>query len=204
MSNISNQEDRRADFIKEMYRVYWANISRSMEGVWKILAPITIAGTIIAAVHKDYLPPSLGISLAFIIILWALNVTIDLNAWHRRNLFFVVKAEKQFLFEEDYGQLIPKKYRNPKKGWITFYIINVGAFLFFLALTFWYAWFWKFPKAGLIDGWLLPIVVLSVGLILTILNFQVNEKSAKKRFKELFGQDVNEDRTNPNDNKRAK
>jgi hypothetical protein len=94
-----NGNNSRKDFIKEMYHVYWANISRSMEGVWKVLAPITVAGTILAGVHKDLLPAPLGIAIAFVVVLWALNVTIDLNAWHRRNLFFVAKAEQSFLTE---------------------------------------------------------------------------------------------------------
>lgn len=189
MSNTSNHEDRRADFIKEMYRVYWANISRSMEGVWKILAPITVAGTIIAAVHKDYLPPSLGISLSFVIILWALNVTIDLNAWHRRNLFFVCKAEKLFLTPEDYGCILPSRYKKPKTDWIAFYAINATIYLSLLVLIILYAWVWKIWDTSFFSGWLLPIIVLIIGAVLTYRNFKEQERSAKDHFKELFGQD---------------
>lgn len=111
---MSENDRERRDFVKEMYRVYWANMARSMEGIWKVLGPVTVVGTIIAAVHRDYLPAPLGVSLAFVVILWALNVTIDLNSWHRRNLFFLVKAERTFLKDGDYGHLLPVRYRTPQ------------------------------------------------------------------------------------------
>jgi len=182
-------EDRRADFVIEMYRVYWANMARSMEGIWKILAPITVSGTIIAGVHKDYLPVSLGISFAFLVILWALNVTIDLNAWHRRNLFFLTKVEQQFLRSNDYGGLLPMKYRKPATGWITFYKINAYVFFVFLILTVLYAAVWKLPNTGVSINWLMPAVVLTGGVISTILNARAQAKSSQVHFEELFGKE---------------
>jgi hypothetical protein len=186
MSKKPEYENRRPDFIIEMYRVYWANMARSMEGVWKILAPITVAGTIIAAVHKDYLPAPLGISLAFLVIFWALNMTIDLNAWHRRNLFFLVRAEQNFLRSQDYGTLLPKKYKEPSVRWITFYEINALIFLAFLFLTVLYAFIWKLPKCDFASNWLVPISVLLAGVVSTLVNARVQDKSAQKHFRELF------------------
>lgn len=183
---MSDGNDKRQDFIKEMYRVYWANIERSMEGIWKVLAPITVAGTILAGVHKDYLPPAFGLSLALIVILWAINVTIDLNAWHRRNLFFACKAEQLFLLADDYGRLLPKGYRTPKRKWITFYKINLVTFIIFLFLTIIYAVVWIVCHTGFVEGWLLPLGVLVVGFALTLFNMRVQGKSAQRNFKELF------------------
>lgn len=184
---MKEREEHRADFIKEMYRVYWANMARSMEGVWKVLAPITVAGTIVAGVHKNYLPAPLGIALAIAVILWALNLTIDLNAWHRRNLFFAAKAEQIFLTRTDYGRLLPVEYETPKKGWVTFYEINAAAFAVFLVLVIVYAVVWKRLHVCLVDEWLLPLVVLTVGLALTGYNAWAQEESAQRHFKELFG-----------------
>ena len=79
-------ENDRKSFIKEMYKVYWNNIARSMDGIWKVLAPITVTGTIIVGVQEDFFPASFGVTLAIMVIIWALNITIDLNDWHRRNL----------------------------------------------------------------------------------------------------------------------
>jgi hypothetical protein len=183
---MSDGNDKRQDFIKEMYRVYWANMARSMEGIWKVIAPITVVGTILAGIHKDYLPTPLGLALAIIVILWAWNIAIDLNAWHRRNLFFATKAEQIFLSSDDYGRLLPAKYITPKQEWITFYKINVATFVFLLILTLIYAAAWKLRHTGFVEGWLLPLVVLIVGVTLTLFNMREQEKSARRYFKELF------------------
>lgn len=160
-----------------------------MEGVWKILAPITVAGTIIAAVHKEYLPAPFGISVAFLVIFWALNMTIDLNAWHRRNLFFLVKAEHQFLRSQDYGALLPLGYKKPATGWITFYKINAYVFSAFLFLIGVYSALWKLPSTGVASNWLMPAVVFTVGVISTILNARVQGNSSQEHFNELFGKE---------------
>jgi hypothetical protein len=181
----SSHDNKRGDFIKEMYRVYWANMSRSMEGIWKVLAPITVGGTILAGVHKDYLPASVGISLADLVVFWALNITIDLNAWHRRNLFFVVKAEQEFLIKSDYGRLLPAKYSQPSTGWITFYLINLLAFIAFLGVSTLYALLWMRPSTMCWE-WLLPVGVVALGSALTAYNAYIQERSARSHFDELF------------------
>lgn len=177
---------KRTDFIKEMYRVYWSNMARSMEGTWKVITPLTIVGTIIGAIHKDYLPVSLGLSLALVIVFWALNAIIDLNAWHRRNLFFLTKAEQEFLTPEDYGRLLPACYGTPPKGWIAFYTIHSVTLLAVIGFIILYGAAWKLRGAGLLHG-LLPLVVLLAGSILTWINFLHQEGSARRRFSELFG-----------------
>lgn len=174
--------DQRLEFVRAMYGVYWANMARSMDGVWQILGPITVTGTVIAGVHKDYLPGPLGISLAMLIVIWGINATIDLNAWHRRNLFFATKAEQEFLTDADYGKLLPSKYKRPSRGWIAFYAINLMVFLVFLGLTAIYG-------LSTLNGraLCLPLVVLLIGIVVTVLNAVDQEGSAKKHLNELFG-----------------
>lgn len=179
--NLHNNKNR-TDFIKEMYGVYWANITRSMEGVWKVLAPLTVVGTIIAGVHQGYLPAIFGISLAFLIIFWALNVMIDLNDWHLRNLFFLTKVEHEFLNPEDYGRILPSKYRIPDKKCITFYKINSLVFLALFVLILVFAWY----KLECTEFVVLAVVLI-VGGILTFYNKYHQDKSARKKFNELFG-----------------
>lgn len=182
MSEQLSKDEKRSDFIKEMYGVYWENITRSMEGVWKVLAPLTVVGTIMVAIHRCYLPADLGISLALLIIFWALNIMIDLNDWHRRNLFFLTKVEHEFLTSEDYGKLILAEYKTPKKGWITFYKINAIVFLVLLALTVLFACY----KLDCTEFVVLAVMLI-VGGILTFYNKYHQDKSAHKKFKELFG-----------------
>jgi hypothetical protein len=190
MSDEPQCQDRRPDFVIEMYRVYWANMARAMEGVWKVLGPVMVVGTVIAAVHEDVLPAPLGLSIAFVVVLWALSVTVDLNAWHRRNLFFLVRAERMFLSEHDYGGLLPAKYRTPPSGWITFYTINGLTFLVLLLLTALYAFCWKLPGSPFVDAWLLPLLVLAPGAALTAINAHGQERSARSHHRELFAEHV--------------
>ncbi len=160
--------EERADFVKEMDR--------------EILAPITVAGTLVVGVHRDFLPAPLGVSLAILVIIWGINVTIDLNAWHRRNLLFATKAEQQFLNPTDYGHLLPSVYSLPSKAWITFYLINVLIFVAFLVLVVLYGAMTLSRR----ERWL-PGLVLLVGILGTSRNAWKQERSAGKRLRELFG-----------------
>lgn len=186
MAAEHQQNGQRSEFIKEMYRIYWANMARSMDGVWKTLAPITVAGTIIAAVDQQYLPMWIGTSFSMVIVLWALNVSIDMNAWHRRNLFLACKAEAEFLRTEDYGHLLPAAYKTPPTKWITFYKVNAYVFVALLLLTMLYVVFFGVDHSGYaIETWI-PMVVLASGGIATIVNAVAQERSAKTRHQELF------------------
>jgi hypothetical protein len=183
----SERDTRRSEFLIQWYGVLWSNVDRAMQGVWQLLGPMTVAGTIIAAVHKSYLPLSLGACLAFLVVLWALNMAIDLNNWHRRNLAFLSAVEREFLRESDYGHLIVRKYRRPSAKWITFYKINAIAFLSLLVFAAVY-----FRNAACKRGGLSPYpwVVVLVGLAFTGANFVAHEREARRRVSELFDSDV--------------
>ncbi len=178
-------KDYRKEFICSMYPEYWNSISRSMDSVWKVIAPLTVIGTIISAMYKDFLPAFVGFGLCFIILFWALNMTIDLNAWHRRNLFFLSKIEKYFLEKEDYGNLLPVAYMRSKQGWITIYKINMWTFaILLLAICIMFAVYYHCnPELNLL---LVPFLLFFVGCCLTIYNYYKQEKSARERFDELF------------------
>lgn len=178
---MDHSSESRDETLRALYSVYWGNMARSMEGIWQILGPITVAGTVIGAVHGNYLPAPLGISLAMLIVLWGVNVTIDLNQWHRRNLFFVSKAEQKLLEASDYGTLLPRAYRIPKTEWIAFYKINVLVFLTFGVLLSFYA-MTKLSNADL----LAPGIVTGVGAVATGMNWRAQEVSTLKHFGELF------------------
>ncbi|WP_347841612.1 hypothetical protein [uncultured Draconibacterium sp.] len=129
----------RNEFLIKRYEVLWGNIDRSMNGIWNILATITIVGTMVFAVESGKMPGPFGKTVGFIVIFWALNIALDLNAWHQRNLAFLTAIERAFLKDGDYGRIIPKSYRTPKStSLVTFYVINVLTFSFLLiAFSVW-------------------------------------------------------------------
>ncbi len=184
MESDEKSKARRDEFLIQWYGVLWSNVNRSMEGIWKILAPIAVVGTIMAAVQQGYLPLALGSALTFVILLWALNMTIDLNQWHRRNLIFLTAVEREFMLEDDYGRLIPAKYRTRGPGWIRFYKINAVVFLVLLVLASGYAALFKTEASGACYHW----VILAAGAVLTAINFRDTEKRAREYARELSGE----------------
>lgn len=173
----------RNTFLIEWYKILWNNARSSMDGVWKLIGPITIVGTIWIAIQKGYLEANLGYSLAFIILLWGINITIDFNQWHRRNLIIFSAVEREFLKDEDYGKLIPKDFREPKLEWISFYKICCWVFCLILLISVWqallhtcdYKWYEQYH-------WLF----LLTGIPYTFCYYNEQEKSTKKYYKEIF------------------
>jgi len=181
MENDEQSKARRDEFLIQWYGVLWSNVNRSMEGIWKVLAPIAVVGTIMAAVQQGYLPLALGSALTFVILLWALNMTIDLNQWHRRNLIFLTAVEREFMLEEDYGRLIPAKYRTRGSGWIRFYTINALVFTVLLMLAAGYAALYTTDAGGACYHW----AILAAGVVLTGVNVWDTEKRAREYASEL-------------------
>jgi len=121
----------REEFLRTWYQVLWSNIDRSMMSVWQITGLIVVVGG--AFIYRDKLGPNLTVSLQMIVIFWAINNTIDMNSWHRRNLLFIFRVEQQFLNDTDYGRVIPSSYRgDPPTRWIAFYKINFATFVVLL------------------------------------------------------------------------
>ena len=164
-----------------------------MDGIWKLLGPITLVGSIWFAIYQQYLPSNLGNALVFIIIFWAINVTIDFNQWHRRNLIFYTAVEREFLSSQDYGHLIPLKYKIPKKGWISFYRICLITFLTVLFIACYLCFSPEVTQIKrqhkLYERY--DILILGAGMIFSIWNF-VNQERASRRYRhELFSDNDN-------------
>jgi hypothetical protein len=161
-----------------------------MNGIWNVLATITLAGATIAAIEQKYVPLHIGIAGIYLIVLWAINMTIDLNSWHVRNLIFLAAIEREFLASSDYGRLLPKAYRTPATGWITYFSLNLLAFLILLGMCITYA----YGKGGCGQALTLNILgiayywwLLGTGLLYTGLHWWGECRSANKHRSELFG-----------------
>jgi hypothetical protein len=92
----------------------------------------------------------------------------------------VARAEAEFLNESDYGRLLPVGYDRPSRKWIQFYMINMIAFLMFLAVTVYYGWNQLDPS----DRWL-PGTVLAIGCLGTVVNQRAQASSDKRNHREL-------------------
>jgi len=186
-----NNKSQRAQFLLNRHSQLWSNIDRSMRGIWNILATITLVGAILVSIQKEYLPLSLGAILAFGVIFWGINMAIELNVWHRRNLFFLATIENQFLEEEDYGKVLPRDYKTPPNKWIRFYFINVITFIVLLLVIAVYVGYKEISSSSNSDRGLSYDVwhwiILVLGILVTLINAYLRERSAQKRHRELFG-----------------
>lgn len=104
-----------------------------MTSIWQIVGTIALVGA--AFVYSGKLGPHLTISLQLLIVFWAINNTMDMNAWHRRNLIFAARVETQFLHAQDYGTVIPSSFKEPRTDWIEFYLINFVTFILLMGVT---------------------------------------------------------------------
>ena len=168
----TSSHSNRSQFLIDRYCHLWSNVDRSMKGIWSILGTITIIGIILTAIYKDHLSLNIGAVLLFIILFWALNMTIDLNAWHTRNLFFIAAIEREFLSQDDYGKLLPVSYRTPKHKWITFYFINIITFILLLFSISFYIFRFQINSCYMKD-WYVHLIewhwlVLILGILITI------------------------------------
>lgn len=180
--------DRRDEFLKTWYTVLWSNIDRSMTSVWQIAGPIALVGGAFLAIDK--LGPHLTMSLQLVIIFWALNNTMDMNVWHRRNLIFAARVERRFLNETDYGGVIASSFREPKKDWINFYKINFMTFAaLFLTIMVVYAVTLSRMSARSLCFAAGPLALFVLGVILTFLTYQRCETQVDRYLKETRGED---------------
>lgn len=177
----------KSDFLIAWYDILWRNIDRSMTGMWQILAPITVVGTGLWAVSEGHLPIWLGGSGILLIIFWAINLTIDLNSWHRRNLYLLTSVERRFLDDEDYGKLIPGKYRTPKRHWLlTFYWVHGLTFAALLIIAGGFLGYLCYHTGVNCITWISLCFVSAAGLIVTGMHGYRDWMSESKLYNELF------------------
>jgi hypothetical protein len=175
--------EERAEFLRTWYQVLWSNIDRSMTSIWQIAGPIALVGA--AFIYMDRLGPHLTASLQLVIVFWALNNTIDMNSWHRRNLIFISRVECQFLREEDYGVVIPSSFRMPRIDWIEFYSINALTFLVLLGvvITVYAVKLFRIPPVSPCNI-LGPTAVLILGGIATFYTYRRCERQIARYLRE--------------------
>lgn len=106
----TTQNDDRNKFLIEMYNNNWANISRSDDAAWKMIASYA---ALLAVVFFIY--DKIGLWVAGIILMlfsfFGMLFTLNQNLWFVRNIGIISNLEQEFLSEIDYGVIIPKKWK---------------------------------------------------------------------------------------------
>jgi hypothetical protein len=180
--------DKRDEFLRTWYTVLWSNIDRSMTSIWQIAGPIALVGA--AFIAEDKLGVNVTTSLQLVILFWALNNTMDMNSWHRRNLIFVARVERQFLLPSDYGVVAPRSFREPRTDWIEFYAINFWTFCLLLGVVV-VNYLVKAFRGSLqsLCSVLGPLTVLVIGSVFTAYTYSRCEKQIQRYFDETRSAD---------------
>jgi hypothetical protein len=118
-----SKNEERTKFLLQMHSLYWNNISRAEEASWKMMAAYTalIAGLSVAVPTIGYI----GFLAVFIpFSFMSISISLNANLWFLRNIGLISNLEKEFLKDEDYDYLIPKRWReklpfvNSEPWWI--------------------------------------------------------------------------------------
>lgn len=94
-------EDERKEFLVNIYNQMFNDINRHILVIWQSVAVLIGAFTIFALVEKNFMPIDVAISLIISIIIWLFAMIIDSSYWYNRNLAIIINIERQFLKKED-------------------------------------------------------------------------------------------------------
>jgi hypothetical protein len=93
-------DDRRAEFLLEIYRQTSTHLGRHISGVWQCVGVVG-AALIVFAQDKD--TPLNDYACAFVLLLcgWLAASTLDASNWFNRNLAIIANIERLFLTRDD-------------------------------------------------------------------------------------------------------
>jgi hypothetical protein len=107
----------RDQFLMEMYKTAWANITRMDDLVWKVFisyATVVVGATVLS--DKLLKNVAAGLAISMVLTAVATAVSFNVNLWFLRNLVIISNVEATFLAPEDYGHIIPRRWHPPFQG----------------------------------------------------------------------------------------
>ncbi|MEM1990903.1 MAG: hypothetical protein QXO15_07125 [Nitrososphaerota archaeon] len=131
----------RVEFLLQMHKVYWDNISRSEDACWKMTATYSalIAGLSLSIETIGYIG-FLGVLIPFSFM--SIAISLNANLWFVRNIGLISNLEKEFLTNKDYNYLIPRKWGEERvsfvnsEPWWIFIIVYFAVCLIITAFIF--------------------------------------------------------------------
>jgi len=162
MTNHSAEdaEDWRNHFLLHLYDKIWDSIDRAESGVWQFVAFYAVVAVLVLGASTGTLDATAGTVLALIVSFWGMNVAINAGKWVNRNLMFAVNIEKQFLYQDDPGRILPTSYHKRKPRTLNW--LNATHFVAFVAIallsmhlgwpTSWCSAFWLFGTLIVASG----------------------------------------------------
>lgn len=93
--------DRRDEFLVEMYQQMFNDINRHIMVVWQSVGVVVGAFAIFALVEKHVLSLDIAASIMILLCAWLYAHLVDSGYWYNRNLAIIANIERQFLTKDD-------------------------------------------------------------------------------------------------------
>lgn len=103
--------DRRDEFLMEMYKAAWSNVTTAEDTLWKVMAAYTAVFAALAFV-SSFLRETGFVVLVVIFGLFGAAVSQNANLWFIRNMGIIANVEQEFLLPADYERIIPASWKN--------------------------------------------------------------------------------------------
>jgi len=101
-----DRDAARNQFLLEMYKQMWGNISRHIV-IWQSISVLLGTFAVFALVEKRIISLDFASALIVLISAWLLAHVIDANYWYNRNLKIIANIERQFLTSDDLSLIHP-------------------------------------------------------------------------------------------------
>lgn len=175
-SKDKDRETWRNEFLLRLYDDLWRSIDRVESGIWQFVALYAVIAGLMISTVRESVPRSIAVVFSLIISFWGINVAINAGKWFNRNLAFVINIEKQFLFAEDLGRILPAAFHKRRTRVLnTLNMIHTAAFLFTAIVSLWIGW---------AD---IPFIVASImvlGLLVTIYHYLIAMREVRDFIRE--------------------
>lgn len=106
--------DDRREFLLKMYDQMFNDINRHILVVWQSIGVIVGAFAIFALVEKGVISADIASSIVILLSAWSAAHIIDASYWYNRNLVIIANIERQFLEQEDTGNIHYYFSKHPK------------------------------------------------------------------------------------------
>ena len=102
-----SMQDRRDEFLVEMYRQMMNDINRHIMVVWQSVSVLVGALAFFALVEKNIVSLDTAAAIVLMLCGWLYCHLVDASFWYNRNLVIIANIERQFLRQTDLREIHP-------------------------------------------------------------------------------------------------
>lgn len=135
-----SENDRRQEFLINMYNQTWNNINRHINVIWQPVGLLIAALGLLSLGEKNIINFDVATALIILFCGWFIAHVYDSSHWFNRNLIIITNIEKQFLKDQDEKEIhyFFKETFPPKKMMITHFRLQkmLGQGIIFVVLFY--------------------------------------------------------------------